>query len=90
MRDLQIALNQFDTGGAKPSMVLAEAYIAARVAIEGLRRSGAARPDGAALLKTLAAQPSPMVIGGTAVVLRRQGQALHGLSMFGANGALLY
>lgn len=90
MRDFQAALKAHGAEGTKPSMVMAEAYIAARVAIEGLRRVSAPRPDGAALLKVLAAQPSPLVLSGTAVVLRRQGQALRGLSMFGPNGALVY
>ena len=88
MREFQAAWRQFGTEGGAPSLVMVEAYIAARVAIDGLRRSP--RPDGAALLRTLAAQPSPLILSGTAVVLRRQGQAWRGLSMIGQGGALLY
>jgi len=92
MREFQAAFKRFGPEGRQPSMVMTESYIATRVLIEALRRSGGSgsRSDGAAVLRSLAALPSPLLVGDLPVVLNRRGQALRGLSMIGRDGALVF
>jgi branched-chain amino acid transport system substrate-binding protein len=92
MREFQAAFKRFGPEGRQPSLVMTESYIATRVLIEALRRSGGSgsRPDGAAVLRSLAALPSPLLVGDLPVVLNRRGQALRGLSMIGRDGALVF
>lgn len=88
MREFQAAFKRFGPEGRAPSLVMTESYLAARVLIEALRRSP--RPDGPALLRTLANLPSPLLVGDVPVVINRKGQPLRRLSLIGRDGALLY
>ena len=99
MREFSAAYHRFGAADLPPTLAMTEGYIAARVLIDALQRTGP-NATGAALQRTLAAMPRPLELAGLPVVLNaprtrpgesaRTAQPYRTLSAIGRDGQLLF
>lgn len=89
MREFSAAYQQHGAADLAPTLAMTEGYIAARVLIDALQRTGP-NANGAALQRTLAATPRHFELGGLPLALKRQAQPYRTLSAIGRDGQLLF
>lgn len=89
MREFSAAYQRFGPRELAPTLAMTEAYIAARLLIDALQRTGA-QATGASLLHTLAATPAAYELAGLPLSLKRRGPQFRSLSAIGRDGQLLF
>lgn len=90
MREFMAAWQRWLPAHVNPTLTMAEGYVAARVLLDGLQRTGA-HATGPALAATLAgAARSPFDLDGLRVSLQRDGAHFRSLSVIGGEGHVLF
>ncbi|WP_284619264.1 ABC transporter substrate-binding protein [Aquabacterium humicola] len=89
MREFSAAYKRHGPPELAPTLAMTEAYIAARVLIAQLQRTGP-QATGAALQRTLAAAPPSFELAGLPLSLKRRGATFRSLSAIGRDGQLLF
>lgn len=90
MREFMTAWKRLRADSVNPTLTMAEGYVAARVLIDGLQRTGP-HATGAALAATLSnAARSPFDLDGLRISLQRDGAHFRSLSVIGGEGHVLF
>ncbi|NDY89791.1 ABC transporter substrate-binding protein [Ideonella livida] len=88
-REFLAAYKRWGPADLSPTLAMTESYIAARLLLDSLRRSGP-RPTAAGVWRTLAGLPPQVQVADLPVAVNRRAPGYRSLSMIGRDGALVY